>query len=283
MKTYTQDEIDSHFEKLPKVLQDALFDPKIARRIFAVGDQFELTIEKIGFLAEETGFVMLGFIHPNMFKNTLKERLGIDDTKAQSIAHEINNQVFFPLREIMKSALGMDIVLEKTARPEKPAAFPIPSVPMPPIQPQKPLLTAPQPKIIDLRMEAAKEILEKDKKPEERIKETGEGPESVKSKIPFFGMRPVPKEPLPRQSEIPKKLEVMPGGGILSLPTEPPKHEPPAIEEKMSAPPQEQPKHDEARSTKYEVRGDELQPLLKSNSIEKNPPTKEDPYKEQID
>lgn len=279
MKTYTQDEIDSRFEKLPRVLQDALFDPKIARRIFAVGDRFELTIEHIGFLAEETGFVMLGFTRPTMFKDALKERLGADDARAQSIAHEINNQVFFPLREIMKSALGTDVILEKIVeQSEPPAPSKIPISQEESILLQKPLPQALQAKTIDLRQEAIKETSKKEKKLEERIKETGGEPQSIKSKIPFFSMRPVPKEPGPRQSEIQKKPEMMPGGGILSLPTEPPKHEPPAPQEKMGMPPQEQLKQEVAPVEKKEVAKEKSLPPEKEERKPIN-----DPYKEYIE
>lgn len=239
MKTRTQDEIDDRFGKLPNVLQDALFDPKIAQKIFAIGDQFELTIEQIGFLAEETGFVMLGFTRPNMFKDAIKERLGVDNTRGESIAHEINNQIFFLLREAMKSSLGIDIVQKKTLEPVKPS---IPSEP----KPSPPEHERPKPEIMDVRKENG-EIKDKrpvrEKKTEELPQTPPKEPPYISSKIPFFNIRPVPKEPLPRQSEIPQKPEIMPGGGMMSIPTMPLNHKPALPQEKDTAPPKEPKKH----------------------------------------
>ncbi|MBI3273692.1 MAG: hypothetical protein HYZ69_00965, partial [Candidatus Colwellbacteria bacterium] len=218
MKTHTQDEIDDRFGKLPKILQDALFDPKAAQIIFAIGERFELTIEKIGFLAEETGFIILGFTRPTIFKDAVKERLGIDEAKAQLVAREINNQVFYPLREIMKSAIGADIVREKSAEIEQ-----APVVPLKPAVPQKPQ-EMPQGLTIDLKKHEENKsdtLMTKEKKPEEHKDAPKMEPPHMRSKTPFFSMRPPPKEPFPRQSEIPKKPEIMPGGGMMSAPSMP--------------------------------------------------------------
>lgn len=277
MKTHTQDEIDDRFEKLPKVLQDALFDPKIAQKIFAIGDQFELTIEQIGFLAEETGFVMLGLTRPNMFKDAIQERLGTDNAKGESIAHEINNQIFFPLRETLKSSLGMDIVQEKISM----EAMPPPPHPQVPVAPQEFVPRPPErqkPPVEDIIFRGD----ENDKNkggmaPKEEEKPKGQPmppPASVtpqKSQIPFFNIRPIPKEPLPRRSEIPKKLEIMPGGGMMSIPTMPLNHKPVMPQEKTDTSESKKPLQETLPEEKREGQREEKSPPLRKNDAYKEP------------
>lgn len=109
MARYTQNEIEEYYRKLPEVLRDALFSPSVAENIFAVGKKFGLTIEKIGFLAEQVGFIVLGLSRPPVFTRVLAESLGMDNDKAREIAKEINSQIFYPLREALKAAHQIEI------------------------------------------------------------------------------------------------------------------------------------------------------------------------------
>ena len=95
------------FRDLPEDLQKAVFSPDTADTILAVGKKAGIAIDKIGELADETGLVMLGLTPPGEFIKNLARRLNVDPEKAKSIAEEINQQIFQPVRESLKKVHGL--------------------------------------------------------------------------------------------------------------------------------------------------------------------------------
>ncbi|MDP3769422.1 MAG: hypothetical protein U1A25_03180 [Candidatus Sungbacteria bacterium] len=120
MAIYTQQEIEDHYRRLPETLRDQLISVENAERIFESGKKFGLNIEQIGYLAEESGFVVLGLTHPKDFVRHLSEHLGVDIEKSKAIAREINHQVFFPLREMLKNAHQFELTQEQIQEPPPP-------------------------------------------------------------------------------------------------------------------------------------------------------------------
>jgi hypothetical protein len=116
--TYSRKEIEERYNHLPGVLQDALFDVDAAEKIFEIGRKHGLTIEKIGFLAEETGYIIMGFMHPREFVNSLAERLELDSGKARLIASDVNHQIFSPLRQSLKETHQMEVTEEEFQKTE---------------------------------------------------------------------------------------------------------------------------------------------------------------------
>lgn len=106
--SYTPDQIEERYQKLPDALKQALFAPDVAEKIFNIGKKHGLTIEKIGLSADEAGAVILGFTKPNNFIGYLAEALEIGTGKAGEIAADINHEILFPLREELKKTHGID-------------------------------------------------------------------------------------------------------------------------------------------------------------------------------
>ncbi|MDP3779416.1 MAG: hypothetical protein Q8R30_05240 [bacterium] len=140
MTPYNPEEVEQHFQQLPEALKEQMLSADNSERIFQVGKKFGLTVEQIGFLAEESGYVVLGLTHPNDFVTRLSEHLRIDLEQTKTIAREINHQIFFPLREMLKSAHQFEITQEKIqqsqptpplARTQTPAPPPIKPTPPP--------------------------------------------------------------------------------------------------------------------------------------------------------
>ncbi len=135
MANYSEEKIESQYQKLPQVLKNALYDPEIAEKIFSIGEKHKLTIEKIGFLAEEAGYIVLGLSRPEEFVNALKERLAVDESEAREIAKDISREIFLPLRSALKSAHETEIEEEAPKapsvepRPDARAAVPTPPIP----------------------------------------------------------------------------------------------------------------------------------------------------------
>ena len=147
MTPYTPQEVEEHFQRLPEPLKEAMMSVENSERIFEVGKKFALTVEQIGFLAEESGYVVLGLTHPQDFVARLGQHMRVDADKAKNIAQEINHRVFFPLREGLKAAHQFELTQEQIQQPPPP----IPVVPRAPIAPtavsitpaQKPAPTVP--------------------------------------------------------------------------------------------------------------------------------------------
>ncbi|KKT29755.1 hypothetical protein A3G55_04495 [Candidatus Giovannonibacteria bacterium RIFCSPLOWO2_12_FULL_44_25] len=99
--------ISEALEKLPEDLRGALFAPETTDAVQAVGKKAELTIDKIGELADETGLVMLGITSPSDYVKNLTSRLAVPAEKARAIAEEINKKVFQPVRESLKKIHGL--------------------------------------------------------------------------------------------------------------------------------------------------------------------------------
>ena len=131
MTPYTPQEVEEHFQRLPEPLKEAMMSVENSERIFEVGKKFALTVEQIGFLAEESGYVVLGLTHPQDFVARIEQHLRVDADKAKNIAQEINHKVFFPLREALKSAHQFELTQEQIQQPPPP----IPAAPRAPVPP----------------------------------------------------------------------------------------------------------------------------------------------------
>lgn len=160
MPRFTQEQLNEQFKKLPPALKDALFSADVADKIMTIGRKYVLNIEKIGFLAEETGYIMLGLSRADEFVGMLAERIGISRVAASEIAKEVNREILTPIREELRRAHAIqitDVDLEKAgeilphkhpgeiARPQPVPQRPSPAIPTPARPPLTVAPKAPQP------------------------------------------------------------------------------------------------------------------------------------------
>lgn len=116
----TQEEVKEKYEKLPKDLQKALFSVDSSTAIREIGQKHKLMIDKIGGLAEETGFVIFGMTHPKDFVSKIAARLKIDKQTAKKIAEDVNSRIFAPVRNSLKKLhnIKQDEIIEKEREKE---------------------------------------------------------------------------------------------------------------------------------------------------------------------
>ncbi|MBI2053653.1 MAG: hypothetical protein HYT41_02825 [Candidatus Sungbacteria bacterium] len=150
MSVHTKQERDERYERLPQVLKEALFSADIAEKMFALGKKYGLTMEKIGFMSEEAGFVVLGLTPPRAFTAALAERLGIPADAAEKIALEISHEIFFPLREALKQTHQIDVgegavVSEESRSKRQELGKPVATSPTPVPQPVPAPVPSPMP------------------------------------------------------------------------------------------------------------------------------------------
>jgi len=104
MKQFTQEEIFKRYAELPQEVKDAIFAEATAEKMNEIGKKHGLLIDKIGNLAREAGYVMLGLEHPNDFVSNLVSTLEVPELKAREIASDINEAIFKPIRSHLMAA-----------------------------------------------------------------------------------------------------------------------------------------------------------------------------------
>src|SRR3989344_1876716 len=146
-KEQLQQEVVRRYENLSDELKRAMMSVSSAEIIYEVGRKHGLDVEKIGILAEEVGYIMLGMVPPSGFISDLKDLLEIEENKAKEIAQEINHKIFLPIREEMKRTYGTSFSEETGASGQQPTSNFQPSFakatedrqpPIPPAIPSRP-------------------------------------------------------------------------------------------------------------------------------------------------
>lgn len=122
MPKYTQQQLEEKYDNLPEDLRAALFNVDIANKMFEIGKKNRLTIEETGNVSEEAGLVILGLEKPQNLLANIKNRLNLDESEIKKIVHDVNEQVFFPLREALRKAHNIDIEGGETPRTPQPPA-----------------------------------------------------------------------------------------------------------------------------------------------------------------
>lgn len=117
-----------------------------------IAQKYQLHLDQTGVLEDETSAVMLGFTDTADFQAVLAETMGIDSTKADAIARDLNDLLFIKIREVMKKTYQKQKVVPSPAQVTRPAIAPASvkiSTPVPPIvppaQPKLPPVPAPLP------------------------------------------------------------------------------------------------------------------------------------------
>lgn len=126
---YTTQQLEEKYRSLPEDLKEAMAEIKTAETIHDLGKKHNLHIDQIGELADEIGLTMLGLTKPDEFVFHIKNRLQIDQTAAEQISREVNEQIFLPIREsLMKLHEAKDgvetIQTQPSATPESAGELP---------------------------------------------------------------------------------------------------------------------------------------------------------------
>jgi len=102
INTETANELKARFELLPKELQDTITSSDYQMKLFELAKKYKLTYDKLGQLEVETTMVLLGMTPTEEYEEDLNEQLGINGEILSGLIKDINDQVFFPIREQLK-------------------------------------------------------------------------------------------------------------------------------------------------------------------------------------
>lgn len=92
------------FRSLSPILQEAIFSAQTAEIIGMVCEKNHIPKEKISDIAEITGFVLLGFIHPEDLPKEVNEKTGLDIKIAQLIKEDLQIRLFNLIKDSIDKA-----------------------------------------------------------------------------------------------------------------------------------------------------------------------------------
>jgi hypothetical protein len=99
MNPETENIIKEQMKILPKEVINILADPAWSEKVLTIGRKNGLTEEQSQTLLLETNLVLLGLVHPDEYADELKNRLKIDEMKADNIVSDINREILSGVRE----------------------------------------------------------------------------------------------------------------------------------------------------------------------------------------
>lgn len=105
-----------------------LYGPEMSAIMQKVGQAHQLHIDQIDLLNAETGQVMLGFVEPKDYSESLMESLRVDRMTADAIAQDVNDQLFAKIRESMQQVHELAAKEKEEMDTEPPAVTALPIV-----------------------------------------------------------------------------------------------------------------------------------------------------------
>jgi len=127
MLNLSQKQIDDRYDSLPEILKDALWSVATADEIDRISNSHHLEDKKASRMAKITGYVIMGFLHPDDLRRELQEVLGIDIRVAASLSRDINKKILSPIIEDIRKVYT-PIVSEIRKTPASSQIWPMPPV-----------------------------------------------------------------------------------------------------------------------------------------------------------
>jgi hypothetical protein len=115
MPTYPKEQLQQLYKNLPKDLKEALFSQQNANNIQEICTKNGVKDkDKIYDIIGNVGYVLLGLLPPNEFRQVLEYELKIPPNSADLIAKGITRFVFLPLKKTLEALYKTEIKVEPT-------------------------------------------------------------------------------------------------------------------------------------------------------------------------
>ncbi|MCX6739544.1 MAG: hypothetical protein NT098_05890 [Candidatus Parcubacteria bacterium] len=101
--SYTREQINSMFEKLPIEIQDSMESKETIEFLKQTEKKYNLSLEQTQELSAEIGLLMLGASSPQHFIESLEKMMKIPKETAKTIALEVNEKIFRLIKEPLKT------------------------------------------------------------------------------------------------------------------------------------------------------------------------------------
>jgi hypothetical protein len=106
MKNYDQNQYVEIFYKLPPEIKDVVAASATTEHLFKIGQKHSLHIDKVGIMTDLAFDVMMGIVASKNFVSELQKELGISALDASTLARDIDENVFKPIKNTMISLYG---------------------------------------------------------------------------------------------------------------------------------------------------------------------------------
>lgn len=103
---YTSQQYNQIFDKLPQEIKDVVASLEVSNRIWKIGENHKLHIDKIGIMHDLARDVMMGIVASKNFVQGLQDELEISALDAASLARDIDDEIFRPIKATMIKIYG---------------------------------------------------------------------------------------------------------------------------------------------------------------------------------
>lgn len=97
--------IKERFQKLPKVVQDAIVSADVSQRLRELADTHKLHIDQWETLENEVRYTLLGIQPTDKLVENIEKEVGVDHETALALAQDISEIVFEPIRQELEREL----------------------------------------------------------------------------------------------------------------------------------------------------------------------------------
>ena len=94
--------IKERFDALPEMIQNLILSSHYQDTLIEIGKKYQLNVEQLGLLEQETTLVMMGLTPTDSFETELTQELSVDKMKGNQIVTEINEKIFLTIRDLLK-------------------------------------------------------------------------------------------------------------------------------------------------------------------------------------
>ncbi len=119
----TPEILEKRLKSLPSHIQEITTSEQVERLVMQIGRSHYLSRDKVQILQQMVALVLLGIMNLRDLKNELSEKLFLNYTHTVALAHELDEEVFNPIRgdlEQIYTPIEEEVATEEVGEPEKP-------------------------------------------------------------------------------------------------------------------------------------------------------------------
>lgn len=110
-------QIMQRLAELPADVRQAVQSTNLSKSIQALGTKYQLHIDQIGELEDETLMAMLGFVPLESFEKRLASALHLPGETAKKIAGDVNQNIFLAVRTSLRQFTKAEAAIPKETHP----------------------------------------------------------------------------------------------------------------------------------------------------------------------
>src|SRR3989338_8847626 len=102
MQDIPQEQIMKRFQILPEAIKGAIFSEKTSDAISKSCTLRDIPGNKTSLIGQLTTRVLLGYLRPELFAQEIQKETGMEELKAQHVAHDLDMEIFSEVRLELK-------------------------------------------------------------------------------------------------------------------------------------------------------------------------------------